>query len=76
MFKFLRPSKREAISLSTASNSIYSSDTVKEIKTDGTCILSSGRIANALSDEKLNIGDKVMLIKDSIGKLNILAGKK
>lgn len=51
-------------------------DRISALGNDGRHVLASGKIATALTDERLKIGDQVLTIEDNKGKLYILAGRK
>lgn len=57
-------------------NDIFKRDTLHGLNNNSRHILTSGRSAIALTDEKLLSGDNVLTIKDSNGKFYILAGRK
>lgn len=51
-------------------------DRIVSLGNNGRHVLQSGKVASALTDEKLSVGDRVLTIEDNKKRLYILAGKK
>jgi hypothetical protein len=51
-------------------------DTIRGLNNNGRHILSSGRAAPVLTDERLHIGDQVITVTDDKDRVFILASKK
>jgi archaellum component FlaG (FlaF/FlaG flagellin family) len=54
----------------------FGEDVIHIIRNNGNHILSSGKVAPVLTDERLKNGDRVITVKDDQGKIFILSGKK
>lgn len=51
-------------------------DVIEMLSNNGRHILKSGKVAMGLTDERLKIGDRVLIISDKRGNFYILAGGK
>ncbi|MBU1173570.1 MAG: hypothetical protein KKD44_28715 [Proteobacteria bacterium] len=54
----------------------FGEDVIFIVRNNGNHVLSSGKVAPVLTDERLKSGDRVITVKDDQGKVFILSGKK
>jgi hypothetical protein len=54
----------------------FGESVISYIQNDGRHIISSGRVAPTLTDERLKKGDRVITVTDEDGKTFIIGGKK